>query len=877
MSDLFLNLIDKYSDRHQGYKKELIEDIQNEANAITSGLNAVNNSGIEAMDKFAARVATLRSKMAEASTMVLDVNSLSGNSNFQFYPSEENIDSTTDIAISNSNLYLESFVTESHQIYDVRIDTTGALGNTSDFNEKRYYNKSTITTRTHVEVESFDTTLSAIIDIDLKTTRVLNMVEFYIKDFGVNNPTISNVEISSDGMTYIRLDSDMEFYDNRVVIVFKDSDAKNIRFSIVQTDGYVTANTKRRYAIGLYNLRAGIRSSSEEGSIVFGPFNSTREILKASIAGTIPVDGYSMDNIKFEISPDKSSWEEITLPYTISEKKKIIQYNNISTDSISTTNPVKTLYLKVTMTGNKVNKEFSYNTIYNRHTQAISALNSTIYTSFDITKDYLVARNKDVSFGDKVTLNSWNDDTSVIDRSLSVMVKKEPMLKTIKHRDEQNGVTVNFAKLKCPVEKSDTFRIIPAADLDVSTAKFFKRSNPIKRYSRVLASSNIVLPFKEVSGVYTITDGINQRRIDLSSGYFESCYQWVFEANNMHTRLVSPTGEALYVWDPEQSINLLDYFTVEDIVTTDKSPVKLSFNRKYPAEELSDKEFSLVDGKIESLYGNAIVSSYIVVESQITAESTFGVNSILYEATDVSLSKHSESLSLYNGKNIAKLNKTCIVRGSLNFNYESASIFPFVEEVDFVDGLSEFNSGSTVEVSIPMNVNKFSLGRYVDKFTGIKFVGHAGTFTNRVYSEDELVSYGDYMLQDVSETETEIVLPEGIMTHDIIITKAVLNVASNSVGNGYFSVDYKNGIIYSQTRIDGNTIVSYEYSNMYVSGKELEIIDPSDYVVSGRQINFSAAEDNTMITILAKQSEVFELDINNSPRLKGLTLNTVVV
>ena len=176
-----------------------------------------------------------------------------------------------------------------------------------------------------------------------------------------------------------------------------------------------------------------------------------------------------------------------------------------------------------------------------------------------------------------------------------------------------------------------------------------------------------------------------------------------------------------------------------------------------------------------------------------------------------------------------------------------------------------------------MNVNKFSLGRYVDKFTGIKFVGHAGTFTNRVYSEDELVSYGDYMLQDVSETETEIVLPEGIMTHDIIITKAVLNVASNSVGNGYFSVDYKNGIIYSQTRIDGNTIVSYEYSNMYVSGKELEIIDPSDYVVSGRQINFSAAEDNTMITILAKQSEVFELDINNSPRLKGLTLNTVVV
>ena len=71
--------------------------------------------------------------------------------------------------------------------------------------------------------------------------------------------------------------------------------------------------------------------------------------------------------------------------------------------------------------------------------------------------------------------------------------------------------------------------------------------------------------------------------------------------------------------------------------------------------------------------------------------------------------------------------------------------------------------------------------------------------------------------------------------------------------------------------------MSYEYSNMYVSGKELEIINPSDYVVSGRQINFSAAEDNTMITILAKQSEVFELDINNSPRLKGLTLNTVVV
>ena len=67
---------------------------------------------------------------------------------------------------------------------------------------------------------------------------------------------------------------------------------------------------------------------------------------------------------------------------------------------------------------------------------------------------------------------------------------------------------------------------------DTGTIKAYKVSNPIIRPMRISESSNVVLPFKEPAGIYTLTDGSISRHIDLGSGFFSSCYQWIYEQHD---------------------------------------------------------------------------------------------------------------------------------------------------------------------------------------------------------------------------------------------------------------------------------------------------------------------------------------------------------
>jgi hypothetical protein len=213
----------------------------------------------------------------------------------------------------------------------------------------------------------------------------------------------------------------------------------------------------------------------------------------------------------------------------------------------------------------------------------------------------------------------------------------------------------------------------------------------------------------------------------------------------------------------------------------------------------------------------------------------------------------------------------------VKFDFSDASIFSFVKEVDFINGIDEFNTGNKVEVNIPKNENKFSLGHKVDHFCEIKFVGYSSIFNNRVFDRKELINAGDYMLNDISDSETEVILPDNIKTHDIISTVAIIDVGIESVGNGYFSIDYNNGIIYSQTIIDGNIKIEYIYSNIFIGGKELTYINKDEYTVSGRQVSFKSPSDEMSISIISKVSESYSLDIYKSPTINDLTLNTVTV
>lgn len=873
MSNLFMNLIDSVISRDMDYKDLIISEVQEKGQGIIDGINNVNDETIKSMDLFATKISNLRIKMREAVDNSITTSVISGNSNSQWYINSLPIEKIENIIIKNDGIELSKFISDSHQIFDVSIYTNGVLGNSHDYQEKRHYKKDTITTTSHVEIESINTPVTATITLDFRSTKVANMISFKYREFGVSKPGVGQLEISKDGYSYIRISSNVIFDDDLVTIVFSDSEFKSARFTVTQSSGYIAMDKSNRFAVGIHSLKSGVMSSYESGEVIFGPLNTYSEILKASIQCSIPNDGYSNDNSYFYISNNKTDWYELSPPYTINNKKKVVDFNTILSDSISTKYPVKSIYLRVVLNGKEYKKKYSYNSVYNKHNQMISIQQPTANLGFDIGEEYIVGKSTGNQFGDRVTYSVWSDISNIPDSIEYIRIGDEYSIKTISSIGQQNKVTVSNPLARCIIEKTDNYSVIGLRDTDIHSTKIFKASNPIVKPVRISESKNIVIPFSEPAGIYTLTDGEKYRRIDLSSGYFTSCYQWAYQKHDKESRLIDPIGRTVHVFPENTDITLLDYFTVELPKYNKDTQFEVFFNKEYPHKPLGTNDFTIIAGKLVSSKDKAMVDANIVHVTQSPYSTNFGLNYSSFEVDSASMSKNIESLSDYNGKNIAKLRKTGIVKGTIKFDYSKSSVFSFVREVEYINGSDEFNTGNKVEVQVPPNVNRFSLGTKIDHFSDIKFIGYTETFKNKVFSKDELIGFGDFLLEDVSEFETVIILPEGINTHDIIDTKVIIDSPMVSVGNGYFSVDYKNGIIYSQTKIDGNTKIEYLSSNMYISGNELIYIDKGNYTIRGRSIDFSSVSDDMNVVIVSKTSEDYNLDVYRTPKVNGLTIN----
>ena len=77
--------------RGLGYKRDFAQDVQDGTNGMIAGVNDLNNNTLMALDKFAVKVATLRGKIAQAVDATLTIDTLSGNSNSQFFFHTTNI------------------------------------------------------------------------------------------------------------------------------------------------------------------------------------------------------------------------------------------------------------------------------------------------------------------------------------------------------------------------------------------------------------------------------------------------------------------------------------------------------------------------------------------------------------------------------------------------------------------------------------------------------------------------------------------------------------------------------------------------------------------------------------------------------------------
>lgn len=869
----FLNTSEKYVGNTPNWQSNLIVKVQEDGNNLISDINKLNNKITSNVGEFAKYVAALRDKMAEAVDMSLSMASISGNSNTQYDISPSVIYSSENVVVKNNSVYIKPKVANKYTIENIEVDTSGTYGNSSDYENQRFYNKDTIVSDTQFEVERFNLPVSATYTIRLSKLSPVNLISFKDVNFGVDIPEIVSVDVSSDGKSFKRIPFTV-LNDSLRSIQIDESFVRVLRVTIVQDNGYISDGKRNRFAIGISNLSIGITTVEEHGEIIFGPFNSGYEILKASIAAKINNDGYSFNNSQFSISPDLTTWYDISTPYSISEKPKHLDFNTISDGSISTENPVRVLYLRIIFSGKKYSNSYSDNRVQ-KHTQSITKINPVIVSPFDLGEKYILGKLLNSYYGGSITTTSYSDITGTTDYISSIKRNNEYVYRSFDSMGYMGETKVRYTPKRCRVEKDNKYKIISSETIEPESVKVYSYSNPIRRDIRVANSENVVLAFNEYAGVYRLTDGNIYRDLDLTSGFFESCFQWTFRTYEKDLYLYGPSGVIVHTFKAGEPVNLLDYFTFTAPFSSDKSPVNMKFNKKYPEAKLEDSEFTIIDGKIFAHNSSAIINSDYVVKNKLDITTDFSINSIDIYTDDVRLSKTSESLNSYDGLKVAKLLKTQIIKGSLEFSYKNASVFTFLKEVDFINGIDEFNTGNSIEIQLPKGANKFSLGRLIDHFSGLNFVGYTDIFKTQVYSEAELIYAGDYLLTD-ENNQTYITLADNAKTHDLIDTSVILDTNISSAGTGYYSIDYNNGIIYSQSIISGDIRVSYLYSNVFIEGQSMETIDKEKYGISGRTVTVKEPSDSDTYAVLSLLEDSITVNINKSPVVSNITLNTVI-
>jgi hypothetical protein len=229
------------------------------------------------------------------------------------------------------------------------------------------------------KVSAYESNEPLVLDLTmvLEEISVINHIHINPINFGTPTPVeISVLETSRDGAEYVSVKDEVplkDFVSEEEEDVFSLSPAtakfagqgfysflprkaQYIHIVLQQHTPYAikTSNgTRLRYAIGIRDINVMGRKFKSDGSIVSTPFSTGGDIRKVALwASENPVEASELADVLHGISEnDGATWRPLQ-PQRRSgtEVPEVVNYNNISEGSISTSVPVTTLRHKVTMT-----------------------------------------------------------------------------------------------------------------------------------------------------------------------------------------------------------------------------------------------------------------------------------------------------------------------------------------------------------------------------------------------------------------------------------------------------------------------------------------------------------------------------------------------
>lgn len=768
-------------------------------------------------------------------------------------------------------------------------------------------------------VYSLDTNLQYSILVDLGDSRPINYISFSINSEAlpsfvvtslqtVNGNALENILIANSNAgaaTGYDLITKKDTEMSKLTINFENTLTRFIKINLAYNDFEIIGGRKL-FAMDLNRFRIGFGVPSETGEVIFGPLKLTDEILKLSIDSVLENYDIENPNIVFSISPTKNGgYTNLvnSIEYNPdSGLKNVVNFNNIAADSVSTQNPIREVYLKVTLTS--VEKDIN-DVIdiadpnvedYIHRTRTTSAVREVFVNNLLQTKDPVTVLKETkgysgyaVNFPEASLIRTYN--LSQIESNgrivpSSVYSETNPdLLNDLYTVPASTRIVTKPEKLQLLKEEKVICK--PRFAFDQYRIKLFGHSQPIQQTTRVAAiledgkhivkphneNARFVLPLGIKAGRYRVRlNGQVAFVLDFSSRVVSSItetyfivanedvqtYEFLDELDNViGSGSVQTAGEIKY-------ISIFDHLDITLPVI-----IGLTFNKLHGLVDNTATQFSLINqGFVFGSHFTGSLLSHRIIKTPLNRK--FKNKRLILEHPR--LIKYTEELIDGDHKKVFKLSQTNLLRGSVVFDATGAGINPFLRELEFINGSDEFN---LVELgSRALVLDTVLTGFSGDVTSEILFDGEDDLFRNRVYSEEELIARGDWLLTD----DFKIKLPEDISLSSIVKTTVFYPKAPSSDVYGLYSIDYRNGVIYTITGIDSKVKVEYIFSNTYAEYENFESVPEDQFSISDGQVHLKDDGKTDAASYLILYNKLVDLSASSntlpvSPVVKNLKLN----
>ncbi len=845
--------------------------------------------------------------------------------------------SSDEIKISSQDNYSDDFVTSKLSIRDVRVaPRVGDQINKDIFIGRYKENKNNelsniLTKEYELTIHSVDKPLVFSLVIDLGDIKPVNMVSFSIDTKLIPYVSIKGLEVSQNN-SYVPIrisnsDANTATAYNVLDIsgpikstLLIDFDNQLTRFIKVDLScsNFEIINARRVFSLTLNGLKTGFYVPNETGSVVFGPIKFTDEVLKLSIDSVL--ENYNIDepNINLSISNEKNGGFQPLInsiefnPDTTT--KNIVNYNNISLDSVNTQNPVKEIYLKVDMTSIKAKLADIVNvnimdieSYIQRNRISLGRTSRTVFVaqgannkdSFSVLRELkgYSGYNTILSAGDLIsTANLVQNEKSGEIMGSAIYSTTKPSLDlpyfVVAQSNKHRFVTKPERTFLRITEKTSCY---PRFGYDKYRIQLFGYSLPIltnysgnseisnnRFYISNIEPSFYCLPLKIKAGRYKLQ--LNESdyvMLDFSSGFIQSVTEthFLIEKDDITTyTLTNEVGEIIGT-GPIATLGDIKYISIfDDLIDSSKIPVIAGFvfNKIFGISPNGNSQFSLVaKGLIfnQPFIGD-ISNLYKIIKTQLN-KFFFGIQLVL---ENKKVLKIEETLTESSYRYSYKLSHTRIVPGSIEFNAESAAINPFILEVNYENGKKEFVIPEVTRQEGNTGLNEISLSSFFvgDESAPILFDGENDLFVNRVFSSEELISRGDWYF---NRTDLKIELPDGVSTSDTFDTAIIYNIRGRLNSYGLYSVDYFNGIIYTNAPMDSSIKIKYLTSYVFATYEHFEEIDNSKFNLKDGQLSIVETNENNKNDYLIIYNRLNDVspdkEILVSPKIKNLKINVL--